>query len=304
MTDRERLSLLRTMSCGTDAVVRHTEQSLPEIYDPVEVVRLGKLHSFRMEAIEQYNVMEQVAIAALLAGDTVTAHDYIQQLASKHPASSLRLQRLQGMLLEAQGMVDDATALYSNGLERDEANIQLWKRLISTSISNGRRDDAIAALIVFLDRFMQDVEGWMQLAKLYYLECKFQQSIYCLEEVLVLRPMHPLYLVRYADVVASLGRWNTAVKYYCGALELFQDHIRALYGLRTVTALLLRRNLPSAKPKATLDADEIDGTILLQLHRLAGERLTTLYQAKGQSGAKVFAVVKSWLNQHSLKPSN
>jgi ER membrane protein complex subunit 2 len=52
----------------------------------------------------------------------------------------------------------------------------------------GRTPDAISALIALLDFSPTDAEAWAELADLYLSQGLYQQTIYSLEEVLVLVP--------------------------------------------------------------------------------------------------------------------
>lgn len=68
------------------------------------------------------------------------------------------------MLAEAQGNVDEAVKIYESALKLDEANVFIWKRLVSLYWSDEKtRDIAIERLVLFLDHFMQDVEAWTEL---------------------------------------------------------------------------------------------------------------------------------------------
>ncbi|KAI8929583.1 hypothetical protein BC831DRAFT_443296 [Entophlyctis helioformis] len=284
----------------------------PLFYDPSIVLELGTTllarHASSLPAIERFAITEQVFVAALDTGDTQLAKRMLDTItAAFPPAKSIRSQRLNGQYLETLGDHERAFDLYQAALDADEANGALWKRCIARFISMGDRERAIEALVGYVDRFMQDAEGWMMLAKLYADACRFQQAAFCLEEVLVLRPSSPLHQVRYAEVVASLGRLHTAVKYYSSALELLEDHVRALYGLRAVTAMLLKQYEAAESAGATgamavdklaersQDIEPIPKDTLVMLHELAGERLAAVYERQGKKGAELTSVVKTWL---------
>ena len=52
----------------------------------------------------------------------------------------------------------------------------------------GRNSEAIDALIALLEPSPTDVEGWVELADLYYVDGLLSQAKYCLEEVLLTTP--------------------------------------------------------------------------------------------------------------------
>jgi hypothetical protein len=70
----------------------------------------------------------------------------------------------------------------------------------------------------------------------------YRQAAYCLEEVLTLAPSEPNVVVRYADVLLTLGgaaNARAARAYYSRAVTLTQGRsARALYGLVACAAQL------------------------------------------------------------------
>ncbi|KAJ3216660.1 ER membrane complex subunit 2 [Dinochytrium kinnereticum] len=279
-------------------------------YDPNEVFTVGKEilskhnSSIRSDS-ERFAILEQVFIASLDTGNLVEARKFLDKIQKKFPTkSSNRSSLLAGMLAEAEG--DDATAIqiYQAAMKEDETNALVRKRIVALYWATGKRTEAIAALTKFVDFYAQDFEAWSQLASYYLASCMFQQAAFCLEEMIIYRPGYHLVQVQYADVLKTMGKDELALKYYCSALEIAKDQIRALYGIRLTTSVLIKK--ASAKPKsgkevskevASPDLEVASLEILEKLHKLAGDRLTALYaeKAKKGSGVDYSSIVKAWL---------
>eukprot|EP00842_Homolaphlyctis_polyrhiza_P000123 jgi/Hompol1/1110/HPOL_005526-RA len=311
---REQLAQARAITAGTHS----STTGARDFYNPARVLVLaeqllaaGSSHS--VPAAERFAVREQAFLAALDTGRFAEAKTHLDALDEAFPAGqSLRVQRLYAQYHEALGASSLAFNLYAEALKKDEANMALWKRSIAQFISIGKRLEAIEGLVVYTDRFMQDAEAWSMLAKLYAEDAKFQQAAFCYEEIMLIKPCDPHIHVRYADVVASLGRWNLAVKYYASALDLLEDHARSLYGLHVVTGLLKARYASGkndvkvrqvSSTSSTQDIDPIPLEIVSKLHDLAAERLSKLYEKKAGKKSEVLAVFKAWLQSSSSSSS-
>jgi tetratricopeptide (TPR) repeat protein len=248
-------------------------------------------------------------------GNLAVAKSQLKIIQSKFPATSSRVFRLTGMVAEAEGNDDRALAIYRSALENDENSPPIRKRVIALQWASGDRTLAIESLVRYLDTYMQDFEGWMELSSMYLAEGLYQQAAFCVEELIVMRPSDHLLHIRYADIMRTLGKDELALKYYCSALEISKDQTRALYGLRLVTSSLIEKGgvhhakgkAGGAKEVALLEelGDVPSLETLKALHKLAGDRLTALYDesAKEASSAgkkaatELHTIVKSWLNQ-------
>ncbi|KAJ3312454.1 ER membrane complex subunit 2, partial [Blyttiomyces sp. JEL0837] len=318
--------------------------------------------------LERYGLYEQLFVAALDVGNTDLARDYLALITKKFPipenfvappstsstpsasreiattpqiaatiaatplalSTSNRALRLAGMLAESESDFDRALAIYTAALTLDEANGPIQKRRIAMQWAAGRRADAIAALVEYLDHFMQDSEAWCQLSDWYLVEGMPQQAAYCLEEMMMLKPAHHPQQLRYADLMKTMGRNALALKYYCAALQGCKDNVRALYGIRVTTSTLLegeaaaagKKGVSAAAAARMLSGDAVisEGVagfgaedvelptldVVRKLHTLAEERLSAVYEAAAaeQSGreaglAEIVSVVKAWLKTGS-----
>ncbi|KAJ3011650.1 ER membrane complex subunit 2 [Thoreauomyces humboldtii] len=279
-------------------------------YDPSQVALLGTelLSSTTLPDIELYAVIEQTYLATLDTGDLAAAKSLLDRLTSRFPESSVRVQRLKGMYAEAQGDYEEAERIYVAALEQDETNALVQKRRVACLVSQDRTRDAIEALAVYVDAFMQDTEAWSELATLYLKEGMVDRAAFCYEELVMLRPQNHLHHVRYAEACYTLGRWDVAVRHYCAALELCRDNARALYGLRVASAASLAARTVGggvggksggkqqvAKTLANVEEDRVDDETMGALYDMAGARIKTLYEGVGKAGQQTATVVKAWL---------
>ena len=215
-----------------------------------------------------YDIYEQVFIASLQCvanqndAEQPLDHDVhitrAQTLLSKlqlaFPQSQVRVGRLRGMLLEAQGKPKEAIALYQAIIDEDETNVECRKRIICSLISQRLINDAINALNELLQVFMNDVESWEMLSDLYCQLKRFEEAAFCIEEILLLRPTNWTYHVKYAEIHVSVGSpesFSVARKYYCHALELCPNSFVALEGVQLCSGKIetLRQTDPQASKR-------------------------------------------------------
>ncbi|KAI9599221.1 hypothetical protein BDF19DRAFT_430491 [Syncephalis fuscata] len=148
---------------------------------------------------EVWAFYEQLFVAALHTARWSLAQSCLDALTARFPGS-MRVGRLEGMLHEAKGNTEVASNLYAALLETDETNMLAAKRHIAILKQKGRIQDAITALVAFLDIYHSDQEGWMELCELYLSECMYAQAIFCMEEVIVMQPQNPGFHLKYAEV--------------------------------------------------------------------------------------------------------
>ncbi|KAJ3190422.1 ER membrane complex subunit 2 [Gaertneriomyces sp. JEL0708] len=284
-TARKTLASLRTHQTPTTTTSSEDTVTPSAHYDPSHILALGATvlsQSRSLPSIEHYALLEQLFLAALDCGDTTKAQEYLSPIQSHFPASSVRVQRLIGMLHESQGDYTTASQIYTSALTQDETNTLIRKRLVSVLKAQGNRNEAIERLVEYVDAVMQDVEAWTELAELYLEEGMYAQSAFCYEEVLMLRPAHHLYMIRYADVCATLGRWEVAFKYYCASVEVCRDNVRGLWGMKVASQKVLEKKA----------GDEV---VVKAVGKLAEERLKEVYKgADGEMGG----LVTRWLSRN------
>lgn len=153
----------------------------------------------------------------------------------RFPESS-RVAILQGIIEESKGHLNDAQNLYELMLEKDPSNVLLHKRRIACIKSKPEGiPRATEGLAEFVDIFPTDQESWLELAELYLQQNKYDQAAYALEELLLLAPHNVFYLLKYAEVLYSMGDLAKSYKMYLRILELGDGNL-APNSPRVITA--------------------------------------------------------------------
>ena len=227
--------------------------------------------------------MEQVCIAAIDLHDNELIKDCLTQLETQFPNSS-RVKRLKIMAkLELRERFDDALQMYDQMIKKDESNSLLYKRKIAILLAERRISDAIKELCEYLKKFMNDQEGWLQLADLYVDEQEYTKAAFCVEELLLANPHNHLYHERYASIQYTINTPESlelARSYFSQALRLNPNNLRALYGL------LLSANSVAALPKTTSQKKREN----LRLANWASTQISKLYKESDKDENSISAV--------------
>ncbi|KAL6008069.1 hypothetical protein ACLOJK_033575 [Asimina triloba] len=140
--------------------------------------------------------------------------DCIKTLSKTFP-DSLRVGRLEAMLLEAKGSWADADSAYSRLLEDNPLDQVIHKRKVAMAKAQGNLSGAIESLNKYLEMY--------------------KQAAFCYEELLLCQPTVPLYHLAYAEVLYTLGGLDnliTARKYYASTIDLSGGkNTKALFGI-------------------------------------------------------------------------
>ena len=166
----------------------------------------------------------------------------IAALHKRFASDSSRVQRLQGMALEAQNKMTDAQRIYDAMLERDPNSLHALKRQVAMLRALDKPAEAAAKLADHLAVVSSDADSWLTLAHIHLGLLNYRRAAFCMEELILLAPMAYLYHVRYAEILytqasategaASAELLCTARTYFAHALELKPAaNLRALYGL-------------------------------------------------------------------------
>merc|ERR1711976_664094 len=194
-------------------------------------------------------VLEQVIIAACDTHRDDIAEDCIKELSTMFdPNTSLRMLRIRSMYAEMHEQYDLARDLLDAIIEEDDSNSAARKRKIAILKAQGENGKAISELVKYLKDFMADGEAWMELSDLYVLEQDYAKAAFCCEELILQHPHNHLYYQRYAEIRYTQGGFEQleqAKIYYCHAIRLNPNNMRALYGLLLTASQLV------SSPKCT-----------------------------------------------------
>ncbi|KAL8578877.1 hypothetical protein ACOMHN_022170 [Nucella lapillus] len=182
---------------------------------------------------ELWNVYEQVCVAALDCQRLDVVDLCIEALEAKFPGS-VRVKRLEGMCQEAEGRYAEASEIYQDISDKDDANMFAKKRLVAILKAQKKIPEAIDKLNEYLKKFMTDYEAWNELCDLYLSLHDYANASFCLEELIMSNPHNHLYHQKYADLKYTYGgteNMELARSYYTQAVKLCPNNMRALYGL-------------------------------------------------------------------------
>ncbi|XP_019865181.1 ER membrane protein complex subunit 2 [Aethina tumida] len=206
---------------------------------------------------DKFVVIEQVCIAALDCNELRVAEKCIDLLYKAFPNSS-RVKRLQSMFCEAEERYDEALVILDGLIKEDPTNSAAKKRKIAILKSQGKISEAVKELTDYLKTFMADTEAWQELSEIYISENDFNKAAFCVEELILHNPHNHLLHQRYADIKYTQGGQENieiAKNYYCQALKLNPNNIRALYGLYLTGTHSSVSKLPQKKKEASKLAD-------------------------------------------------
>ncbi|KAL1994656.1 hypothetical protein VTN49DRAFT_2126 [Thermomyces lanuginosus] len=203
---------------------------------------------------ERWLTCERLFLACLRVGDDEAAQQLLDRLTERFGPANERVMGLKGLYQEATAK--DARSLeavlseYDNILAENPVNVPIHKRRVAILRSLGREEDAISALVEFLEAFPTDTEAWCELAELYHSQGMSAQAIFSLEEALLVAPnswnLHArlgelLYISTSGTEATGQNSENLArsIRHFCRSLELCDDYPRGLYGLIKATSRYL-----------------------------------------------------------------
>lgn len=246
-------------------------RSAPVAYHGVAL--LNDVSSRRRLGEEVYDVLEQVAVAAMDINSFDVAKECIGALMLKFKKSA-RVGRLEGMWLEAKGWWEQADRFYENLLQEHPQDQKVMKRQVAALKAQGKLLEAAQALRKYLETFQADFEAWRDLAELYLSLSMVRQAAFCQEELLLSSPANPIYNLQYAEILYTLGgmeNLKAARSYYAAAIEYSAgENVRALWGVCLVDAALKQlsgKSSKSSKGEGSSDLADVAGEVLAQMYR-------------------------------------
>ena len=239
----------------------------------------GNVKSKAVPEEELYLVAEQVAIACCETGRLKDAEMAVTHLEGRFPGS-IRAGRLRGMLEEAAGDIDGARATYARLLEEHPSSQMVLKRMVAIEKTAGDLPAAIKALNHYLNSYMNDNEGWAELAELYLEAGMHKQAAFCIEELILAQPHSFAHHLRLGEVLmataSTLEEKLVAYKHFCTACELCGGaHPRVLFALIACVSTMAskRAGAGSGHRGAAGALEEIDVGVVA----LAAKKLKKLY---------------------------
>lgn len=228
---------------------------------PEEVLKLGT--SLLCQAAsklgdEKWKVMEDVFYAALRchSSDWVTAT--LKSIKTQF-GSTAKTMRMEAAVCEYTGNLQEANSIYEAVIKTNPQDQVSAKRRCAILRADGKTDLAIKALNGYLETFQGDIEAWDELADIYISECHFQQAAYAYEEVLLASPQDFWVILRYGEILYSIGgisNLTTARSYFLQAVLLNEDCLRALWALHQCIRLIdtAKSDTENSRLKTTVEA--------------------------------------------------
>lgn len=253
-----------------------------------------------------WDKLESLALAAIDLERFDVSDRCIKHLQDMFPDSP-RVDCLTGIRLEATESPDVALAFYNNSLQSDPSNAPLWRRKVTVLKRMGRMDKAVEELSELLDTFYADVDGWVELAEIYYICNKYTYALQALSHALILAPQNPFYVLQFAEMAYNAADIPLAMKMYLVVVDMTDDEdaptksittdvtLRAWYGIKLCTSRL------SKDPRLSSSASHTQVPKHVNLvDKLALERLQLVYRDRtGQtlpSEQELLELISSTLN--------
>ncbi|KAL6073887.1 ER membrane complex subunit 2 [Balamuthia mandrillaris] len=238
---------------------------------------------------EVWTVREQVFEASLDVGALNEAEELLRQLQKQFP-NSRRVERLKGMMKEAEGDLGAAREIFDAIIEEEPTDaITMKRRICLHKASKETRDQAIKELNDYLKVFMADTDAWQELGDLYLDQQQYEYAAFCYEELILADPFNYHFHNRYAEILFTLGDHVTARKYFAQSLELNnENNARAMFGLCICSKAIDSKKGGGAK------ADKDSNGQLFQHGRNA---LLAKYTEKAQNSSLELEVVTAALNK-------
>ena len=202
------------------------------------------------ESQEKWQIYENIFLACLRAGDNQAAYLCLEELTDRFGKANDRIVALQGLYQEAMAKDNKELAevlqTYNEIVKEDPTIFSIRKRRAALMRHVGKTNDAVQALTNILDVSPTDAEAWAELADIYLTQGALEQSIFCLEEVLLITPnawnMHAklgevlhLSAGRTEGATDQLKQLSESMRRFCRSIELCDDYMRGFYGLKLVS---------------------------------------------------------------------
>eukprot|EP01128_Nolandella_sp_AFSM9_P011369 TRINITY_DN807_c0_g1_i1.p1 TRINITY_DN807_c0_g1~~TRINITY_DN807_c0_g1_i1.p1 ORF type:complete len:299 (-),score=39.70 TRINITY_DN807_c0_g1_i1:242-1138(-) len=248
-------------------ILRSTGQTAPRIVLEVGENFLNLPPTLDFSSDSLWDMYEQVFVAGLQCGELNVAKGCLARL-RKQFSNSLRVSRLYGLLFEARGEYDKATALYRNNIQNCPTDQFSYRRQVVVARAKGGIRAAIEALNQYLGVFMNDVEAWGELADMYVDAQLYENACFCFEEVIISSTQNYHNFTRYAELLYTLKDYAAALKNFSFSVELSRENnLRSYFGICLCLSSMKQKNGLSTLEK--------------EAFTLAKDRLLSIYQGEG-----------------------
>ncbi|KZF26908.1 hypothetical protein L228DRAFT_280050 [Xylona heveae TC161] len=261
-------SLLHPPAHLPPSVALHLSQQAPLLLQNHSTSKLPISIPFlsTSETPETWAILENLLLSCLRTGDDKSARLCVEKLTERFGEENDRVMGLQGLFEEAvaenDADLEELMAEYDAILKENPTNMPIAKRRIALLRSTGKLEEATVALVAFLDSSPTDAEAWAELADLYLSQGLFSQTIYCLEEVLLIVPNAWNIHARLGEVIYMSAQVSgesgiekllvDSIRRFCRSIELCDDYLRGFYGLKLTTGRLLSLLPQNFKPASTV----------------------------------------------------
>ncbi|KAF9788067.1 TPR-like protein [Thelephora terrestris] len=255
---------------------------------------------------DSWEFLESLALAALDSERYDASDRCIKHLVDKF-GDSPRVEVLSGIRIEATEKPETALEYYNKLLESDPTNAAAWRRKAYVLRTMGKLDKSVEELSSLLDTFYNEVDGWVELAEIYYLCSQYNYALQALSHALLLAPQNPFYVLEFAEIAHTSGDIPLAIRTFLMVVDMTDDEaapttsyqtditLRAWYGVK----LSLRRLTSETRsPSQTAPPNNPE-----LIGKLATERLRQAYEqrAKGTSAPESEDDLLEWAST-ALKP--
>ncbi|KAL9653378.1 hypothetical protein ABK040_002014 [Willaertia magna] len=146
--------------------------------------------------------------------------------------SGLRVQRLEGLVMEGTEAYEEALSIYDDIIESNPTDQISYKRKVAIYKALNDNIKAIQTLNQYLQIYQNDSDAYEELFDLYLILSEYKSALFCIEELILQNPKNYIYHLKCADVHYTLGDYKVARKYYSQSLNLKpENNNRALFGL-------------------------------------------------------------------------
>ncbi|EFC49793.1 predicted protein, partial [Naegleria gruberi] len=205
---------------------------------PDLVLKCGKhlFYNHKSEAFSKlgnnvWDYYEHLLRAAADLNNITVAQECLVSLQGQF-GESLRVKRLEGLLMEAQNQFETALQIYDDILKDHPTDALSYKRKVAIFRSQNLIEESITALNEYLKIYQNDLEAYEELADIYLANAEYKNALFCIEEMILSNPANYIFHLKYADILYTTGDYRNARKYYSQSLNINSEtNMRALFGL-------------------------------------------------------------------------